>query len=236
MLRQTKRHIVFTFRYQPLLRQGLAGLFFLLTACNGQPSTPEKSVDRSTMQPGDEKLAGTVIGYRSNASGDVDHLGLTTGGDTLWFHFPPHLGRDILKIAHINHRLFIRYSGQHKKSPPKHPDSRQLIYLRSDELHQELNLAGIPPPPPRSGSLVELSGRPVLHNETKGVRFFTLSGRRIALPPKSSDILLPMIAGTSLVVVKGEQRDSTDGFVSLDGLPLVRARQISIDGINYILE
>lgn len=214
--------------------------FFLLTSCGGpaEPNGPAGGQENSP-RPKDappREVSGRVIAFDGNPGGDIDRIEIISDTQSCWYHFPPHLARIVTGMARKNSMVMLRFRERKKNRPGQDNPAFDLLYLRSDDLHESFDLEGMPPPPPRPGQLTTIEGRPdSIYNNGKQ-HYFILAGKKIVLSPRSAEILLPIISGSHNVVVKGEQRDSSDGFISIDGLSMIRARQIRIDSINYIIE
>ncbi len=219
---------------------GLAGfLLLLLTGCDGPPVPlrPAEPPDRpGREQPATGETRGAVTGYGSNPNGDIDQLAVKNDTGISYYHFPPHLARHVMEIAKKDSRVELRFGEGHRKKTTDPSPPKELVSLRSMDGKQEFDLRAVPPPPPKPGSVVMLEGKPTVGKSRGNLRFFLLDGKRVALSPRAAETLLPMIAVSSRVIVKGEQRDGNDGFVSEDGSVLVRARQLTIDSVNYIIE
>ncbi|MBE9462697.1 hypothetical protein ACFP1I_09330 [Dyadobacter subterraneus] len=186
--------------------------------------TPEKQLD----------ISGKVIEYGSNHDGDIDKILLSIDTGNVWLHFPPHTARQVTSVARIEH--FITASVRKGGPPGHHFNSEyELKYLRSQFSDTILDLSRLPAPLPSRGFEVAFKGKP---NKISGLgnadnTGFVLAGKRIVLPPHMAKELIPLISRAKIVLVKGQMRDSTQGFMSATGLNVVKPSSIQIDSVIY---
>lgn len=183
-----------------------------------------------------QKLSGKVLKFGSNHDGDIDRILLSSGQKNVWLHFPPHTARMVTSVAEINKLVEVTVD---EKAGPGHEanNTYELKYLRSQSEEVGIDLPKIPAPAPRKGLEVEIKGRPPkdfnFDNEREST--FILEGKLISLPPHMARELLPLISQAKMVVVKGYMRDTTEGFLTVSGIPLVKPGSIQIDNANYII-
>ncbi|MEO6685277.1 MAG: hypothetical protein ABIN24_04905, partial [Dyadobacter sp.] len=108
-------------------------------------------------------------------------------------------------------------------------------YLRGESPEMTLDLAQIPAPFPRKGFEVEIKGNITddFKNGNGTDNNFILAGKLISLPPHMARELLPLIRQAKTILVQGQMRDSTEGFLSVSGLKVVKPNSIQIDSITY---
>lgn len=192
------------------------------------PARPTAPMDKTM------KLNGKVIEYGSNAEGDIDKMLLATDQENKWIHFPPHIARSVTASAAINSVIEVIVN-QGGPGVHNHPDAAlELKHLKNPPSHAIIDLTEIPPPPPRKGFEVEVQGRA---KDLKSLRemgnSFILSGKLISVPPHMAPELFPLVWQAKMILVKGFMRDSTEGFQSASGLPVVKASAIQLDHITY---
>lgn len=176
------------------------------------------------------KITGTVVKYGSNHEGDIDKILLASGEKETWLHFPPHMARLVKSVAMINAPINALVD---QKGPPHGPHQENLFELKSivnDKLGTKVDLTRIPAPIPREGIQIEIQGIPSFNNNENT---FLLAGKVVKLPPHMAHELFPLINQAKTIMVKGYMRDSTDGFLSDSGLPIVKPISIKIDGVIY---
>lgn len=183
-----------------------------------------------------QNLSGKVLKFESNHDGDIDRILLSSGQKNVWLHFPPHTARMVTSVAEINNLVEVTVE---QKIGPRHDANNtfELKYLRSQSAEVGIDLSEIPAPAPRKGLEVEIKGRP--HRDFNfgnvGKSTFILEGKLISLPPHMAGELVPLISQAKTVVVKGYMRDTTEGFLTASGIPLVKPGSIQIDSVNYII-
>lgn len=176
------------------------------------------------------EISGTVIKYGSNHEGDIDKLLLSSDEEEIWLHFPPHTARQVTSVAIINGQVeaLINRKGP---LPPKHRhNSYELGSLTNNVLQTKVDLAKIPAPIPRKGIEIEIKGSPLFN---RNANTFLLAGKMVTLPPHMAQELFPLINHAKTITVKGYMRDSTDGFLSDSGLPVVKPSSVKIDSVIY---
>lgn len=176
------------------------------------------------------KIEGTVVKYGSNHEGDIDKLLVLSDKKQVWLHFPPHMARLIKSVAIINEPVEVLAD---QKSPPHGPRQENLFELKSivnNKLETKVDLTQIHAPIPRKGIKIEIHGIPSL---SRNENSFMLAGKVVKLPPHMAHQLSPLINQAKTIMVKGYMRDSTDGFLSDSGLPVVKPSSIKIDSVIY---
>ncbi len=111
------------------------------------------------------------------------------------------------------------------------------IQTVSDNDNKTVDIKDFPPPPPTPGEEVTIRGSQVTikKDESGRATALILSGKLILLPPHAADDLLPLMEPAKTILIKGIQRSEADGFVNINGLPLVRPDEITIDSIKYLV-
>lgn len=181
------------------------------------------------------KIKGIVTEYGSNPDGDIDKLLLTSGNEKIWLHFPPHAARSVKAAAPIQSIIEVTV-GQGGPAVHHRPDPAfELKHLENQAGKASVDLTEITAPPPRKGFEVEIEG-----NVAKDLKIgqgpdnsFILSGKLISVPPHMAHELFPFLSQAKTIRVKGYLRDSTDGFLSASGMPVVKAGSIQLDGVTY---
>lgn len=180
------------------------------------------------------ELKGIVLEYGANPDTDIDKILVRSGERKIWLHFPPHAARSITAVAPVKSEIEAVVD-QHGPAGP-HPDlTYELKYLRKESDERAVDLSAIPAPSPRRGIAVEVKGSATqdFQDSPEPHRNFVLSGKLITVPPHVADQLLPLIARAKVIVVRGHMRDTTEGFLSASGKPVIRANSIQIDSITY---
>jgi len=176
------------------------------------------------------KITGTVVKYGSNHEGDIDKILIASGEKEVWLHFPPHMARLVKSVAVINEPVDALAD---QKGPPHGPHQENLFELKSivnSKVETKVDLTQIHAPIPREGFKIEIQGIPSLNTNENTL---ILAGRVVKLPPHMAHQLFPLINQAKTIMVKGYMRDSTDGFLSDSGLPVVRPVSIKIDSVIY---
>lgn len=208
----------------------VAGLLFYRIQKNDKNLPAELRPDYGTIANKQFKIAGTVIKYGSNHEGDIDKLLIASDEKEVWLHFPPHMARLVKSVAILNDPVNALVD---KKGPPHGPRHENVFELKSlinNKLETNVNLSLIQAPIPREGIKIEIQGIPSF-NRNKNT--LMLTGKVIKLPPHMAHELLPLINQAKTITVKGYMRDSTDGFLSDSGLPVVRPISVKIDSVIY---
>lgn len=65
---------------------------------------------------------------------------------------------------------------------------------------------------------------------------FILSGKLIEFHRHTAETLLPLMKQAHQIVVKGYERNASDGFVNNTGLSFIKPYTITIDNINYVIQ
>ena len=176
------------------------------------------------------KIRGTVVKYGSNREGDVDKVLLSSNEKQVWLHFPPHTAKLVATVAVINEQV----EALAKQRGPLHKENQgevyELKFMSNNVLQTKVNLEDIPAPAPKKGIEIEIEGIPSLHSNENT---FLLSGKMVTLPPHMARELFPLINQAKIITVKGFMRDSTDGFLSESGLPVVKPISIKINSVIY---
>ncbi|MCF0059134.1 hypothetical protein [Dyadobacter sp. CY356] len=179
-------------------------------------------------------ISGVILKYGSNHDGDIDKILLSKDDKKVWLHFPPHTARQVTAAAGINHTIEATVS---QKELPGHDkqDRYELKYLQSKDSKILLDLSQIPAPLPRKGLEVEIKGKPSKDFSIEDGRenSFVLEGKLVSLPPHMARTLLPLISQAKIIIVKGQMRDSTEGFLSLSRQKIVKPSSIQIDSVTY---
>ena len=176
------------------------------------------------------KITGIVFKYGSNHDGDIDKILIASDEKEVWLHFPPHMARLVKSVAIIDEPVDALVD---QKGPPHGPHQENLFELKSivnNKLGTKVDLARISAPIPREGIQLEIRGIPSF-NSNKNT--FMLAGKVVRLPPHMAQELFPLINQAKTIIVKGYMRDSTDGFLSDSGLPVVKPSSIKIDSVIY---
>jgi len=176
------------------------------------------------------KITGTVVKYGSNHEGDIDKILIASDEKEVWLHFPPHMARLVKSVAIINEPVDGLAD---QKGPPHRPHQENLFELKSivnNKLETKVDLTQIHAPIPREGIKIEIQGIP---SSNRNENTFMLAGKVVKLPPHMAHELFPLINQAKRIMVKGYMRDSTDGFVSDSGLPVVKPSSIKIDSVIY---
>ena len=176
------------------------------------------------------KITGTVIKYGSNHEGDIDKLLIASDEKEVWLHFPPHMARLVKSVAIINEPVDALAD---QKGPPHGPHQENLFELKSivnSKVETKVDLTQIHAPIPREGFKIEIQGIPSLNTNENTL---ILAGRVVKLPAHMAHELFPLINQAKTITVKGYMRDSTDGFLSDSGLPVVKPSSIKIDSVIY---
>lgn len=214
----------------------ISGLLLLITYINPQKPSSSLPYRHNLSQPENE-INGTVVDYAANDIGDIDKILLQQGNQKIWIHFPPHTAQQVINLAVKNTTVFATI---HNGKPPPHQGIMmyELISLRSDALGKTINVHDIPPPPPNRGNEVEVSGNSIelKLDDRENATAFILSGKLIELHSHTAETLLPLIKQAHKIIVKGYQRSTSDGFVNISDLPLIKPSVITIDNINYVIQ
>ena len=178
------------------------------------------------------EIEGTILEYGSNPDGDIDKMLLATPEGKMWLHFPPHTARSIKEAAPVNSRIeaIVDQGGPIRNAP-----ANELRYLRKQSEKVGIDLNRIPAPVPRKGFEVVIKGSVAQDFKSgQGLDYaFLLSGNLISLPPHMARELFPIISRAKMILVKGNMRDSSEGFLSASGKPVVKASIIQLDSITY---
>lgn len=176
------------------------------------------------------KIIGTVVKYESNREGDVDKVLLSSNEKQIWLHFPPHTAHLVTAVAVINKQVEALVA----QRGPIHKDNQGEVYelkcIINNVLQTKVNLEDIPAPVPKKGIEIEIEGIPSLHSNENTL---LLSGKMVTLPPHMARELFPLINQAKIITVKGFMRDSTDGFLSESGFPVVKPISLKIDRVVY---
>lgn len=184
----------------------------------------------------DQKIKGTVLEYGSNPDGDIDKILLETSEGKIWLHFPPHAARSVKALAMVGSVIEVLVD-QGGPAHHQHDAVFELKHLEGPAGKASIDLSNIPAPAPRKGFEVEIKG-----NTKQDLKIaagtnnnFVLSGKLISVPPHIAQELFPLIKQAKMILVKGYMRDSTEGFLSASGLPVVKANLIQLDDVTYKL-
>jgi hypothetical protein len=213
----------------------ISGLLLLIASISN-PKPPGPPLPHNLPQP-ESGISGTVVDYAANGIGDIDKILLQRGNQNIWLHFPPHTAQQVMNVAVKNTTV---YATVHNGKMPPH-DNRilyELISLRSDALGITINVYDIPPPPPMQGNEVEVKGNSIelKLNDRGEAAAFILSGKLIEFHPHTAETLLPLMKQAHEIIVRGYQRNPSNGFVNNTGLPFIKPYTITIDNINYVIQ
>ncbi|MCF2489170.1 hypothetical protein [Dyadobacter sp. CY347] len=183
--------------------------------------------------PDDNKhfnITGRVIKYGSNHEGDIDKLLLSSNEGEIWLHFPPHMARQVTSVATINAQVKA-LANESRPRPGEHRnDSYTITSLTNNAFQTKVDLHDIPAPIPKKGIEIKMKGKPSVNQNENA---FMLAGKMVTLPPHMARALFPLINQAKTITVKGFVRDSTDGFLSESGMPIVRPTLVEIDSVTY---
>lgn len=217
-----------------LLIAAAGGYFFFGTLKVAGPHPHEIPLHPPPLGDLQEQFEGTVQAYGSNRDGDIDKIQLRSDEKEIWLHFPPHTARKVTNAAPVG-AMIGAYVGPSRKPVHGGNSIYELISLKNLSSNVEVDLAGIPPPTPSEGIEVEIIGNATRDLEVGSMEgnTFTLSKKQISLPPQMAKELIPRIGRAKIILVRGKMRDSTEGFVSVSGLPVTVATLVKLDSITY---
>lgn len=179
---------------------------------------------------------GKVIRYAGNSHGDIDKILIDQGKNKIWLHFPPHTARQVLGIASLHSKVFFTI---HTLPTPGDQEQTEfeMVSVKSSESAPDLTIRDISPPRPKDGLEVEIKGNKTEFPEDNhsAEKSFILNGNLISVPPHMVNSLFPLLKNATKISVKGFERDSTDGFVKISGLPYIKPYAIKIDSITYLV-
>lgn len=216
-----------------------AGWLFYQPEKQQTETHPEKHATPAPPDQTVQRITGTVTGYGSNPEGDIDKIQLRTNRETIWLHFPPHAARQVTKAAPISAIVEVNATRHDRRGPRPELAGQgpilELRYLQDQSTKSEADLTAIPAPAPREGIEVKVKGisGTDLSIQPGQENAFVLSGKLVLLPPHMARELLPLIRRARVIFVKGKMRDSTEGFVSASGKPVIKANLIRLDSITY---
>ncbi|WP_291036943.1 hypothetical protein [Dyadobacter sp. 50-39] len=217
-----------------LLIVAAGGYLFYKTPTNPGPATLE--LPEHPTPPGHQPamFEGTVQAYGNNPEGDMDKILLRSEKGEIWLHFPPHTARQVIEAAPLHATVSVQTDRRGPTGPGA--DHRcELKALKNNSSNTEIILSDISPPAPSAGTEAEVRGNAAhdLEIGTSPGNTFMLSKKQISLPPHMAEELLPLIRRAGNIVVKGKMRDSTQGFVSASGHPVIQATLVQLDSISY---
>ncbi|HEV7379137.1 MAG TPA: hypothetical protein VGN64_05040 [Dyadobacter sp.] len=179
-------------------------------------------------------VKGMVVKYGSNHDGDIDKIMISSNDREIWLHFPPDTARSVMDIAPVNARIEAKIE-HHELAGRAHGPNlvSELSHISKQSSDEKIDLSVISPPEPTEGTEAEVTGSVPEDDMKKTENTFSLSGKLISLPPHTARELFPLIAEAKHIIVKGKMRDSTGGFVSASGKPVVKANSIQLDSVIY---
>jgi hypothetical protein len=195
-----------------LLILAIAGWFIIKSQENIADPLHKVSGEIKPLRHKQSEIQGTILEYGSNPEGDIDKMLLATPEGKMWLHFPPHTARSIKEAAPVHSRIEATVD---QGGPTRNAPANELRYLRKQSVKVGIDLNRIPAPVPRKDYA------------------FLLSGNLISLPPHMARELFPIISRAQMILVKGNMRDSSEGFLSASGKPVVKASIIQLDSITY---
>jgi hypothetical protein len=215
-----------------LLILAMAGWFIFKSPVKISDPHHKNSLEIKPPRHRQSELVGTVLEYGSNPDGDIDKMLLATSEEKVWLHFPPHTARSVKEAAPVHSHIEATVD---QGGPAGNTSVYELKYLRKQSVEVGINLAKIPAPVSRKGFEVEIKGNIAqdLNPEQEPGYAFILSGKLILLPPHMAQELFPLIRRAKMILVKGYMRDSSEGFLSASGKPVVKASAIQLDSITY---
>lgn len=188
-----------------------------------------------------QTLSGRVQGYLANRIGDYDGLQLRTTAGILWLRFPPHAAAQVLKLAPVGQAVSATViRAPHPPGPPDAPPGAasvyQLLSLQNPGRRTGVQLAGLPPPPPTRGRLVQaeepLTGQ--LRDEAGRLVALLTSRFVVELKPHQSESVQELLTGVSRLELTGYER-TEPGFVNKTGRTLLHPTTLTINGQTFAL-
>lgn len=180
-------------------------------------------------------ISGTVENYLGDKNGDIDKMRLNDGKQILLLHFPPHTAKQVMLLAPKNSLIKASvFDGL----PKKPNDDFNMYNVESITTSaSSLNINDIAPPPPVEGKEVELTGTITSYKRDDHgmINGFVINNYIVQLPPHAVQNIVPLLQNAKQISVKGFVRDTTNGFVNISGLMLVKPSSINIDKTNYLL-
>ena len=178
--------------------------------------------------PAERAISGVVIDYRSNRIGDVDKLVIKSESKLTVVHFPPHTARAVMNAAPKNQEAELTVDLSEKKDP----ELRSVKAASGD-----LDMHSIPPMAAASGKEVEITEKALsFRRDGHGsVNALVYKNYLVELPPHLVKNLQPVLADTARIVVRGYERDVSQGFVNTTGLIVVKPFSITINNTDYLL-
>ena len=217
-----------------LLILALAGWFVFKSQVNNSGPLHEDLRKIKLPLHKESKVEGIVLEYGSNPEGDIDKMLVDSPAEKIWLHFPPHMARAIKEATPVNSPIeaMADIGGPARHDP--NPVYR-LKYLRNQSTKVDIDLDRIPAPAPSIGVEVEVKGNTAqdFKNGQGRGNTFILAGKLISLPPHKARELIPLISQAKIILVKGNMRDTAEGFLSASGRPVVKASSIQLDSITY---
>ncbi len=145
-------------------------------------------------------------------------------------HFPPHTATQIVALVPKGARAILLVRRQ--PHPGDGPRGISLVaVLRQGQA--AVQVPAIPPPRPAAGRAVTLHGPFEVRNGPDGPAGWTQADRWVPLPRPARPVLEPLLRDAKTVVTHGYERDSAAGFVNIQGFPVVKPDQVTIDGNRY---
>ena len=213
-----------------------SGWFLFISKKNIEKLTKEKLPNHAHSSHFKQTVKGKVLEYASNPEGDIDKILISSQYENVWLHFPPHAAKMVIKIAPVYASIEADIDQGGPGHHP-HPDHKNGVFelkqLRNYSSNAAINLANIPPPAPSEGIETEVKGSIVQDLKYENNNTFSLSGKIISLPPFMARALFPLINQANQIIVKGKMRDTTGGFVTASGEPVIKANTIQLDSVIY---
>ncbi|PMD90356.1 hypothetical protein BWI97_22975 [Siphonobacter sp. BAB-5405] len=186
-------------------------------------------------------VSGRVLGYVCNRIGDYDGLRLQTTAGEVQLNFPPHAALSVRRLARTGQTITADVEpGTGGPGPARPPEARlnryRLIRLRNPSSDLVIQVAGLPPPQPQSGSLVQAEG-PLLKKirDERGQLIALLTDKYlIELKPHQAGQILPLLEGVQRLSVTGFER-TAEGFVNQTGRAVLLPSTLTIRGQTFAL-
>ncbi|OZI06875.1 hypothetical protein BWI93_17940 [Siphonobacter sp. BAB-5385] len=186
-------------------------------------------------------VSGRVLGYVFNRIGDYDGLRLQTTAGEVQLGFPPHAALSVRRLARTGQTITADVEpGAGGPGPARPPEARlnryRLIRLRNPSSGLVIQVADLPPPQPKSGSLVQAEG-PLLKKiqDERGQLIALLTDKYlIELKPHQAGQILPLLEGIQRLGVTGFERNA-EGFVNQTGRTVLHPSTLTIRGQTFAL-
>lgn len=175
-----------------------------------------------------------LIKYGFNRIGDIDKFLIVYQNRETWIHFPPHTAKYVMKTAPKNASAEINFHITDRIAADGKP-MYDLVTVKAGG--QIFETSSIPPPKLASGKSLELTGKILDYklDEKGSMAGFTMDKYIIEIPKHLAVNIIPMLKDAKEIVIKGYERNATDGFVNSSGLVLIKPYAITIDKTYYLL-